>query len=56
MRRAVRVEDLSKAEIALIMAADIDPEDRYEIEDIADKNQKRLRRNARIVTSARSKR
>ncbi|SRR6266496_293697 len=33
-RRAVRVEDLSDAEIAMIASADIAPEHRYEIKDL----------------------
>jgi hypothetical protein len=43
-RRAVRVEELSDAEMAMIMASDIAPEHRYEIENTPRRGKKPSRR------------
>ena len=43
-RRAVRVEQLSDAELSMIMSADVAIEDRYEIEDIPKRKRSSSRR------------
>ena len=55
VRRAVLTVDLTDAEIAMIMASDIAPEHRYEIEDIPDYDKARSRKKAVAPKRAASK-